>query len=182
MHARGILIISILVLVIGLICSGCTSTAPTTVQNSTPVNQGQAKVSLQQAIDALDVSARNDGFTSSPGIYYIRAVNLTPNATAEEWTIGAMQGNSTYFFTFSGQGGSRTDWPEQFPYQEIIQGQYMQPNALFQNHKLLIQDITQSGTIDISELELENGVYTIIMDSGTDFKVFTFDAATGREL
>jgi hypothetical protein len=194
MNTSGILIVSIFIIVIGLMSSGCTSTdqpiiqnsipstEPTIAQNSTPGSQGQERVSLQQAIDALYVSARNDGFTSSPGIYYIRAVNLTPNATAEEWTIGAMQGKKTYFFTFSRQSSFRTDWPNTLPYTAIQPGQFIQPADLFNNQSLLIQEITNAGTIDISELELENGVYTLSIDSGTNFKVLKFDAVTGSEL
>jgi hypothetical protein len=178
MQAQRILIFSILIIVIGLMSSGCTSTAPTPAQNSTPVSQGQAKVSLQQAIDALNIQHGSD---PPLRLYYIRGVNLSPNGTAEEWTLGVMQGNMSYFFDYTGQKGTTVAWPEQFPYQEIKPGPFIKPDDLFQSHKLLIQDITRSGTFQIDELELIDGVYTLSI-SDNETTTYKFNAISGGEI
>lgn len=174
MEAGKLLGLFALCIVSLIICSGCTTSG--TEQNPGSPQDVAAKVSFQQAFDALKLSA------PSSHIYYIKGDSLQSDATAKEWSFGVIQGNDTFFFVYNGYGGSEIALPGKLPAQELIPGQFMQPKDLFKNHSLLINDLTNGGSRDIDELELRDGVYTLSQKFGTELKDYKFDAGTGKEI
>lgn len=172
------------ILVIAILGAGCTSpinensVVPPGFQSSTTgLSETNTPVSLMDAIGLLASQAQKNN-QPTPKIYYFRGIRVNRNGAAAEWTIGAMEGNSSLFFTYNGKKESVVWWPDTFPYDEIVVGKFMLPNELFNSHKLLIEDLIHSGNQTISELELQNGVYTLSEKS----ELRKFDAVTGMEI
>lgn len=172
------------ILVLALLGTGCT--LPVNEGGAVPsgspspaigLNEKDTPVSLMDAIRALDLQAQKNN-QPAPKIYYFRGIQVNRSGAAAEWTIGAMEGNSSFFFIYNGKKGSVVPWPDAFPYTEIIAGKFMPPDELFNSHKLLIADLIHSGNQAISELELQNGVYILSDKSGQR----KFDARTGMEI
>lgn len=172
------------ILVLTFLATGCTS--PINGGNTIPsgsqppaigLSEKDTPVSIVDAIGVLNSQAQKNN-QPPPKIYYFRGIQVNRSGAAAEWTIGAMEGNSSLFFTYNGKKGSVVRWPDAFPYDEIIAGKFMLPDELFNSHKLLIEDLIHSGNPTISELELQNGVYTL-SDKSEQYK---FDAGSGMEI
>lgn len=138
----SVLIVSFVLLI--LVSSGCVIPKQTTEQT---------KNNLQTAISTLQANPRYKNNLSSTGIYYIRGINVSQTGIAEEWTIGATQGNSSFFFLYNGKTESIIDWPDVLNYDEIRIGQFIYPEKLFDSHPLLIKNLTNDGESNISEIE-----------------------------
>jgi hypothetical protein len=179
-----------IVLLCAILGAGCT-TSPIEVSGSprvstsptTPMQTGEQSVRFSEAIAALNAQRSTGANASLPlHIRYIRAVDLQPQGSATEWTFGVTQGNESFFFVYTGKGGSRVAWPMKLSYHDINIDQIVTPDELLQSHKLFIQDITRNGTVPITELELVDGVYSLSIGSDANARFLRYDAITGKEI
>jgi hypothetical protein len=177
-----------------LICvtlgAGCTSSPPdisgspqVSTSPTTPVQTGERSVSLNEAVAALNAHRSTSPNASIPlQLRYIRGVDLQSQGAAKEWMLGVTQGKESFFFVYTGKGGSIVAWPMKLSYRDIIIDQIVTPEKLFQSHKLFIQDFTRNGTVPITELELVDGVYSLSVGSDADARYLRYDAMTGKEI
>ena len=181
MHkATGFGVIILLILNF-LFISGCVTTEKP-IQNSTPTMPEkiteQKQISLQNAISTLQSNPRHKDNLTPIEIRYIRGINITQTGTAEEWTIGATQENSSFFFIYDGSTESFVEWPDMLEYDEIIPGQFVYPDALFSTRPTMMKDLTNDGQNALSELELVDGLYTL----STESRQIKFNPADGYEI
>lgn len=169
---------------IGLIlCSACTFlpseekkegglTQVTIPVESSRISFGEAQQKLDKyKMDSVNETA--DGKT----IYSIIAKDVDESGNATSWVFGINQGVGAKLLVYD-----RTGWTV-FPWSTVIAekialDQIVSPGTLFANNKATITGSSQTVP-ERRDLELQQGVYTLTIYSGSTNRILTFNATTG---
>jgi hypothetical protein len=115
-------------------------------------------------------------------IQYISAYNVSSAGIAERWIIGVKNVSVCSFYIVSGRMVTKQAWDcKGIYYTPIVVQAVISPEALIQEHNLLLSDTTGKKEVLMNELTLENGVYTTVLQNGTTRKYVVFDAKSGEE-
>ena len=172
-----------------LLFTGCS----TSRENGSEIPQGEGftDITPREDLDRISLSDALSAFENPDGsgvqgslplnIYYIRGESIDSNASARGWAIGALKDGEPVLYIYTPQGQYIMKYNGKLPSQEIDIEKVLTPEDLFKQRPLLIQDLTEGGTQDITTLELREGSYIMTHLSERKARVFYFDAVSGVE-
>jgi hypothetical protein len=176
-------IFAISALIVLILCSACTFLPSEEkkegglTQVTIPVEN--SRISFGEALQRLDeyktdsVNETADGKT----IYSLIAKDVDESGNATSWVFGINQGVGAKLLVYD-----RTGWTV-FPWSTVITekialDQIVTPGTLFANNKATITGSSHTVT-ERRDLELQKGVYTLTIYSGSTNRILTFNATTG---
>lgn len=111
-------------------------------------------------------------------VHYMRSRNVDEYGRAEGWIFGVINGDEADFLVYD-RLGWKTIANATLPAEVILLDNVVSPEKLFTlNKDVLTGEI--SGTIfEQRDLELQRGIYTLTITSGSTGRTLTFNATTG---
>lgn len=179
-------------------CSACTSpspsqeqavttpsvpTIPTMVPGLSSLTPGMSGSTTGFEIAETSMGSYNpvsDGNSSfEKTVYRIQGKRLDSSGAAAVWIFTVRIGNTNELLTFDGSTWrnstiSSGDFPGVIALDRMIT-----PQELFSRNQQTLFPAELSGAAVTRDLDLANSVYAITITSGTDMKVYRFDATTG---
>lgn len=169
---------------IGLIlCSACTF-LPSEEQKEGGLTQvtipvESSRISFGDAQQELDEYRMDSVNETAEGktIYSLIAKDVDESGNATSWVFGINQGVGARLLVYD-----RTGWTV-FPWSTVITekialDQIITPGILFANNKATIIGSSQKVT-ERMDLELQQGIYTLTIYSGSTNRILTFNSTTG---
>ena len=122
----------------------------------------------------------SSGLTESKKIYYILAKDVDESGTAMSWVFGVNYGSGDRLLIYEKSGW--TVFPRSnstLPSEEIVVDRIISPGNLFTINKAIIASTSSSTNPERRDLELQEGIYTLTLYSGSKGRILTFNATTG---
>ena len=187
-----------------ILCSACVSQPPanqTTRQDAgltqtTTVPVDSLRISFEEAKAKLAdyrINALNESGNVIPVKYIRRDLDLSGNATtvnymrsrdldesgdAIGWIFGVYNGDKAEFLTYD-----RTGWTvianATIPSEAIALDTIVSPGFLFKMNKEMISGNSSPTIPERRDIELQRGIYTLTITSGSTTRTLTFNATTG---
>ena len=187
-----------------ILCSACVSQPPanqTTRQDAgltqtTTVPVDSLRISFEEAKAKLAdyrINALNESGNVIPVKYIRRDLDLSGNATtvnymrsrdldesgdAIGWIFGVYNGDKAEFLTYD-----RTGWTvianATLPSEAIALDTIVSPGFLFKMNKEMISGNSSPTIPERRDIELQRGIYTLTITSGSTTRTLTFNATTG---
>ena len=187
-----------------ILCSACVSQPPanqTTRQDAgltqtTTVPVDSLRISFEEAKAKLAdyrINALNESGNVIPVKYIRRDLDLSGNATtvnymrsrdldlsgnATGWIFGVYTGNKSEFLVYD-----RTGWTTianaTLPSEAIVLDTIVSPDFLFEKNKEMISGNSSPAIPERRDIELQRGIYTLTITSGSTSRTLTFNATTG---
>ena len=187
-----------------ILCSACVSQPPanqTTRQDAgltqtTTVPVDSLRISFEEAKAKLAdyrINALNESGNVIPVKYIRRDLDLSGNATtvnymrsrdldlsgnATGWIFGIYTGNKAEFLVYD-----RTGWTTianaTLPSEAIVLDTIVSPDFLFEKNKEMISGNSSPAIPERRDIELQRGIYTLTITSGSTSRTLTFNATTG---
>jgi hypothetical protein len=187
-----------------ILCSACVSQPPanqTTRQDAgltqtTTVPVDSLRISFEEAKAKLAdyrINALNESGNVIPVKYIRRDLDLSGNATtvnymrsrdldlsgnATGWIFGVYTGNKSEFLVYD-----RTGWTTianaTLPSEAIVLDTIISPDFLFEKNKEMISGNSSPAIPERRDIELQRGIYTLTITSGSTSRTLTFNATTG---
>ena len=186
-----------------ILCSACVSQPPanqTTRQDAgltqTTVPVDNLRISFEEAKARLAdyrINALNESGNVIPVKYIRRDLDLSGNATtvnymrardldlsgdATGWIFGVYTGNKAEFLVYD-----RTGWTTianaTLPSEAIVLDTIVSPDFLFEKNKEMISENSSPAIPERRDIELQRGIYTLTITSGSTSRTLTFNATTG---
>jgi hypothetical protein len=111
-------------------------------------------------------------------VNYMRARDLDGSGKANGWTFGVYNGNKAEFLTYD-----RTGWTiiasATLPSEAIALDSVISPDLLFKKNKEIISGNSSPIIPERRDIELQRGIYTLTISSGSTSRTLTFNATTG---
>jgi len=176
-------IFAISALIILILCSACTFlpsgekqegglTQVTIPVETSRISFAEAQQKLNEySVDSINETA--DGKT----IYYIVAKDVDESGNATSWVFGINQGAGAKLLVYDRTGWTVFPWSTRIP-EKIALDQVVSPETLFAGNKAAITGPSQT-IAERRDLELQQGVYTLTIYSGSTNRILTFNATTG---
>jgi hypothetical protein len=174
-------------LIILILCSACVS--PTTTNQPTQQNGGltlntlkteSPSISFENAYQNL-MNYRPDTTNESHPIntiYSIYGLNIDRSGNATSWVFGVRHSGGTELLAYDQGGWTRIPWNAPPFSSEIDVDNIVPPNGLFSQNSAII--LSNPSPIERQDLELSRGTYKVTITSGTQERVLTFNATTGK--
>jgi hypothetical protein len=204
MKKPAIILFSILLIFVGSITMGCSSSPASPASPSQP-SVSQAPEQTQKANTGFTVNNltmetpvynfddvvayvsgiefdNGNGTLSAPGsghIQQIRGDGLDENANATLWLITIRHDSLTSLVSFDEQGEKVVDWPGAYPRDEIFSDRIIHPKDLFDKNRAVIFPTPDSVVAESREIALAEGTYTLTVSGKGTNRVMVFDAKTG---
>lgn len=176
---------AILLFGILILCSACTGPG-----NEKPViDVGLSQIPTQEISPYISFEEAKRGFeeynnTHGSGgnfhVYYLISKNIDETGNAQSWLFGARQQNETLLLTYDRTGWSKNTWNAMLPSEEILLSQIIAPENLFIQNKGVIFSSKSSSIIESRNLVLQQGIYTLTINSGNTSRTLRFNATTGK--
>ena len=197
------IIFTILGLLSLILCSACVSQPPANqttqhdaglAQTTVPVDN--LRISFEEAKARLAdyrINALNESGNVIPVKYIRRDLDLSGNATtvnymrsrdldlsgnATGWIFGIYTGNKAEFLVYD-----RTGWTTianaTLPSEAIVLDTIVSPDFLFEKNKEMISGNSSPAIPERRDIELQRGIYTLTITSGSTSRTLTFNATTG---
>ncbi len=176
-------IFAISALIVLILCSACTFfpsedkkegglTQVTIPVESSRISFGEA----QQKLEEYRMASANETAYGKT-IYSLIAKDVDESGNATSWVFGINQGAGAKLLVYD-----RTGWTV-FPWSTVITekialNQIVTPGILFANNKATITSPSQT-VAERRDLELQQGIYTLTIYSGSTNRILTFNATTG---
>jgi len=176
-------IFAISALIVLILCSACTFfpseekkegglTQVTIPVENSRISFGEA----QQKLDEYRMDSVNET-AEGKTIYSLIAKDVDESGNATSWVFGINQGVGAKLLVYD-----RTGWTV-FPWSTVITekialDQIVSPGTLFANNNATITGPSQTVP-ERRDLELQQGVYTLTIYSGSTNRILTFNATTG---
>jgi hypothetical protein len=189
MRRNTLTIFAILLLSVLVLCSACVFSPPA---DQKPQQEGgltqitvpaeNSRISFEAAHQKLK-DYRADSVNESASnktIYYILAKDVDDSGNAMSWVFGVNYGTGARLLIYDKSGW--TTFPRSnttLPSKEIVVDHIVSPGNLFNQNKAVIVGTPSSAIPERKDLELQQGVYTLTMYSGSKGKILTFNATTG---
>jgi hypothetical protein len=187
-----------------ILCSACVSQPPanqTTRQDAgltqTTVPVDNLRISFEEAKAKLAdyrINALNEpDNTTTVKLMRSRDLNLLSNATtvnymrsrdldlsgnATGWIFGAYTGNKAEFLVYDRIGWT-TIANATLPSEAIVLDTIVSPDFLFKKNKEMISGNPSPAIPERRDIELQRGIYTLTITSGSTSRTLTFNATTG---
>jgi hypothetical protein len=187
-----------------ILCSACVSQPPanqTTRQDAgltqtTTVPVDSLRISFEEAKAKLAdyrINALNESGNVIPVKYirrdldlsgiattvnYMRSRDLDLSGNATGWIFGVYTGNKSEFLVYD-----RTGWTTianaTLPSEAIVLDTIVSPDFLFEKNKEMISGNSSPAIPERRDIELQRGIYTLTITSGSTSRTLTFNATTG---
>jgi len=187
-----------------ILCSACVSQPPanqTTRQDAgltqtTTVPVDSLRISFEEAKAKLAdyrINALNESGNVIPVKYIRRDLDLSGNATtvnymrsrdldlsgnATGWIFGVYTGNKAEFLVYDRIGWT-TIANATLPSEAIVLDTIVSPDFLFEKNKEMISGNSSPAIPERRDIELQRGIYTLTITSGSTSRTLTFNATTG---
>ena len=187
-----------------ILCSACVSQPPanqTTRQDAgltqtTTVPVDSLRISFEEAKAKLAdyrINALNESGNVIPVKYIRRDLDLSGNATtvnymrsrdldlsgnATGWIFGVYTGNKAEFLAYDRIGWT-TIANATLPSEAIVLDTIVSPDFLFEKNKEMISGNSSPAIPERRDIELQRGIYTLTITSGSTSRTLTFNATTG---
>jgi hypothetical protein len=188
MHKSIPIIFAILALFIFSLCSACVSQPP---ENQTPgPNAGLTQITLpvdssrisfgeaQQNLREYGSGSMNetdDGKT----VYYMLSRDLDESGKATSWIFGITSKSGAEFLVYDKTGFISIPWNATIASEKINMDTIVSPDSLFIQNKAVISSSPSTTIPERMDLELQRGIYTLTITSGSSTRSLTFNATTG---
>jgi len=176
-------------LVVLVLCSACVFSPPSgqkpqqeggLTQVNVPVES--SRISFEAAhqklkeyqMDSVSESASNKT------IYYILAKDVDDSGNAMSWVFDVKSGMGSRMLIYDKSGW--TVFPRSnttLPSAEIVVDHIVSPGNLLTRNKAVILSTSSPAIPERRDLELQEGIYTLTLYSGSKGRILTFDANTG---
>ena len=111
-------------------------------------------------------------------VYFVLSRDMDETGKATSWIFGINGDNGSEFLIID-----RTGWTTiknvSLPLEEIDLESIVTPENLFSQNRAVIFGSTFPGVTERRDLELQKGIYTLTISSGTMSRSLTFNATTG---
>jgi hypothetical protein len=181
-----ILVISLLIPLI--ICCACVSKSST---DQTPQQNGGLKqifgpeespnINFNMALQDLrgyQPDSTNDS-NSIQTIYLIHGTNVDRWGNATSWIFGVRHSAGTEMLAYDRSGWIKIPWNAPQLSEEIDVDRIVSPSRLFNQNDALIQSNPTQTISERRDLDLQGGIYTITITSGSTVRILRFNATTG---
>jgi hypothetical protein len=181
----AIFVISTLVVLV--LCSACV--LPFGDQNpkqeggltQVTVQQETLRIGFDDAYQKLKAywTDSSSGPITSKRIYYILATDVDSSGNATSWVFGVKNSTKNELFMYDGKSWTMIPWIiTVLPSQEIAFDHIVSPFSLFTKNKELIFN-NPSSVSERRDLELQDGIYKLTINSHNMRRVLTFNATAG---
>jgi len=182
------IISSISVLLILILCSGCTmlpsaSQSPDAGRLEQVSEPGELpRISFDEArhtIPAFNLDPDRVSTFIKP-IYYIIGIDVDESGDARNWIFGVRRTNETEMLAYDGKIWVTIPWNAPLDLEEIPVDSIVSPAQLFsQNTAVIVRSPPPADPV-LRELELKQGIYTLTIASGNTSRILAFNATTGE--
>jgi hypothetical protein len=202
-------IFSILILLVLILGTGCVTQPPANqttqhdaglAQTTVPVDN--LRISFEEAkasLVAYRINALNENALNEPGnattlklmrsrvpegsgnvttVNYMRAKDLDGSGNAIGWIFGVYNGNKAEFLAYDRIGWT-TIANATLPSEAIVLDNVVSPDFLFKKNKEMISGNSSPTIPERRDIELQRGIYTLTITSGSTSRTLTFNATTG---
>jgi hypothetical protein len=111
-------------------------------------------------------------------VNYMRSRDLDLSGNATGWIFGIYTGNKAEFLVYD-----RTGWTTianaTLPSEAIVLDTIVSPDFLFEKNKEMISGNSSPAIPERRDIELQRGIYTLTITSGSTSRTLTFNATTG---
>jgi hypothetical protein len=173
-------IFAISALIVMILCSACTllpsgGKTPQQEGGLTQVNVPveTSRISYEEALQKFGDYTIHDT-AEAKTIYYIVAKDVDETGKATSWVFGINTGAGGNLLVYDRTGWTVFPWSPHIP-EKIALDQVVSPSNLFAKNRNTIV----SGPSDRRDLELQQGIYTLTIYSGSSNRILTFNATTG---
>ena len=119
-----------------------------------------------------------EGSGNATTVNYMRSRDLDESGNATGWIFGIYNGDKAEFLTYD-----RTGWTiianAALPSETIALDSVVSPDFLFKMNKEMISGNSSPTIPERRDIELQRGIYTLTITSGSTSRTFTFNATTG---
>jgi hypothetical protein len=182
------MVLAFTVLLALILCCACTSQSSPdqTSQNDTGFTQitqsaDSSRISFEEARQNL--RGYGSGLLNEPGnltaVYYILARDVDESGNAMSWIFGVQQGTGSELLVFDQSGWTPIPWDATLQSEMIDIDRIASPDMVFRQNNAAILGNTTSTTSERRYLELQRGIYTLTITSGSTIRILTFNATTG---
>jgi len=134
-----------------------------------PVNPTKSKFLSYADMDRLKNAAT---------VYYLRSRDLDGSGNATGWTFGVFKGDMAEFLLYDGSGWT-TIANATLPAEAIVLDDVVSPGVLFKKNKDIIVGNGSPAIPERRDIELQRGIYTLTITSGSASRTLAFNATTG---
>jgi hypothetical protein len=176
-------IFAISALILLILCSACTFLPSEEKKegglSQVSIPEENSRISFEKARQELE----NYGMDSInetadvKTVYYIVAKDLDESGNAASWVFGINQGSVAKLLVYDRTGWTVFPWSIRVQ-EEIALDQVTPPGTLFSRNKAAITGASQAVP-ERRDLELQQGIYTLTIYSGSTNRILTFNATTG---
>jgi hypothetical protein len=180
------IIFSILILLVLILGSGCvTESSPSQINPqdigiTQTVQADNFRISFEEAKAKLTdykMNALNEPVNTTT-VNYMRSRDVDGSGNATGWIFGVYRGGMAEFLVYD-----RTGWTTianaTFPSEEIVLDSVVSPDFLFKKNKEMISGNPSPTIPERWDIELQRGIYKLIITSGSTHRTLTFNATTG---
>ena len=181
-------IFAILPLLIMILCSACVSQTPanqTSGQNAglsqitVPVDPSRISFGeAQQNLKEYRTGSSNETVDGKK-VYYILSRDVDGSGNATSWIFGVSRGSGTEFLVYEKTGWAAIPWNTTPPSEVIDMDTIVSPGSLFSQNRVVIPGNPSLGIPEKWDLELQRGIYTLTITSGSSSRSLIFNATTG---
>ena len=136
-----------------------------------------SRISFDEARQKLEEHKINET-ADVKTIYYIIAKNMDESGNAASWVFGINQGPGAKLLVYDKTGFTAFNWSTHIP-EKISLDQIVYPDTLFARNKAIIVTTPSQTGSERRDLELQQGIYTLTIYSGSTNRILTFNATTG---
>jgi hypothetical protein len=111
-------------------------------------------------------------------VNYMRARDLDESGNAIGWIFGVYNGNKAEFLAYDRIGWT-TIANATLPSEAIVLDNVVSPDLLFKKNKEMISGNPSPAIPERRDIELQRGIYTLTITSGSTSRTLTFNATTG---
>jgi hypothetical protein len=175
-------------------CSACTSqspsqgqagtlpsasTIPTPVPGLSAASPGTSVTTASFDEAKTSLEGYNPQLSDDTRVYRVQGKGLDASGSAVTWVFTVNLDNTNQLLTYNGNNWRNTtissvNFPEVIDFNLIIS-----PAELFSRNRQTLFPTELSGAEVTRDLDLANSVYTVTITSGSDMKVYRFNATTG---
>ena len=113
-------------------------------------------------------------------IYTIHGMDVNESGYAASWIFGVRISNTTQLLAYGPGGLIKIPWNSSFPSEEIDIGTIVPPSRLFSQNKAVILSKSSKTIPDRRDLDLQQVIYTLTINSDNTVGIITFNATTGE--
>jgi hypothetical protein len=181
-------IFAILTLLTMILCSACVSQPPT--NQTSGQNAGLTQITLpvdssrisfgeaQQNLREYGLDSLNEPIGGN-AVHYMLSRDVDGSGNATSWIFGVSRQSGAEFLVYEKTGWTKIPWNTTLPSEAIILDTIVSPGSLFSQNKAMIPSNPSLAIPERWDLELQKGVYTLTITSGSSSRSLSFNATTG---